>query len=162
MGAFDWPRERSTSGAPRWAPFVLLAFLFTQVMFGALLACSDGGPAYADWPTIGHEWIPSSAFALEPIWRNFTEDHATQHLLHRSLGYVVALIALGLAFAALVKGQGPAGKAAMAVGALALFQAALGIQTVISAAPLSLSLAHQAGAALLWAGTIISARASWR
>jgi len=51
----------------------------------ALLAGSDGGAAYADWPRIGGEWIPTSAFALEPVWRNFTEDHATQHLLHRLL-----------------------------------------------------------------------------
>lgn len=161
-GAFVWPRERSSSGAPRWAPFVLMALIFTQVMFGAVLAGSDGGPAYTDWPTIGHEWIPSSAFGLDPIWRNFTEDHATQHLLHRSLGYLVALTAIGLGFAALARGQGPARTAALVVGGLALLQVGLGIETVISGSPLPVSLLHQAGAALLWGATAISARASWR
>jgi cytochrome c oxidase assembly protein subunit 15 len=162
MGAFTWPRERSQSGAPRWTPFALMALVFAQIMFGALLAGSHGGRAYADWPTIGHEWIPSSAFTLEPFWTNFTQEHATQQLIHRSLGYVVGLTALALAFAALIRGQGPARNAALAVGAIALLQVGLGIQTVISASPLSLSLMHQAGAALLWCGALVSARASWR
>ena len=162
LGAFVWPARQSPSGAPRWAPFVLMALIFTQILFGALLAGARGGPAYADWPTIGHEWIPSTAFGLEPIWRNFIEDHATQHLLHRSTGYVVALAALGLAFAALAWGRGAARHAALAVGGVALLQAALGIETVVLAAPLWLSLAHQAGAALLWMAALISARASWR
>jgi len=162
MGAFTWPRQRSQSGAPRWAPFALMALVFAQIMFGALLAGSHGGRAYADWPTIGHEWIPSSAFTLEPFWTNFTQEHATQQLIHRSLGYVVGLTALALAFAALIRGQGPARNAALAVGAIALLQVGLGIQTVISASPLSLSLMHQAGAALLWCGALVAARASWR
>jgi cytochrome c oxidase assembly protein subunit 15 len=91
-GAWRVSRGRSKTsklGLPRWAPFVLMALIFVQIMFGALLAGSDGGPAYADWPKIGGEWIPSSAFGLEPLWHNFTEDHATQHLLHRSMGYFV-------------------------------------------------------------------------
>jgi cytochrome c oxidase assembly protein subunit 15 len=57
----------SKLGLWRWTPFALMALVFAQVMFGALLAGSDGGPAYADWPTIGGEWIPSSAFGLEPL-----------------------------------------------------------------------------------------------
>ena len=82
-----------------------MALIFVQVMFGALLAGSDGGAAYADWPTIGGEWIPSSAFGLEPFWANFTEDHATQHLLHRTTGYLVALVALAMALVALAAWQ---------------------------------------------------------
>jgi len=43
---------------------------FVQVMFGALLAGARGGAAYPDWPMIGHEWIPSSAFSLDALLRN--------------------------------------------------------------------------------------------
>jgi cytochrome c oxidase assembly protein subunit 15 len=160
LGAFAWPKQRSELGAPRWAPAMLMALIFVQVMFGALLAGSDGGRAFADWPRIGGEWIPSGAFALEPFARNFTEDHATQHLLHRSMGYLVALAALLLALVALARGQGAARWAALLVGALALGQAALGVGTVLAVSPLWLSLLHQLGAALLWMGTLVCWRAA--
>ena len=157
LGALGWPRNPGRLGAPRWALFVLMALIFTQVMFGALLAGSDGGKAYADWPTIGGEWIPSSAFGLENWWANFTEDHATQHLLHRTTGYLVALVSLIIGIASLAFGTGPARWAGAAVGGVALAQAALGIQTVLSVSPLGLSLLHQAGAAILWLLTIACA-----
>jgi heme a synthase len=149
LGALGRPKP-SKLGAPRWAPVALMALIFVQVMLGALLAGSDGGKAYADWPTIGGEWIPSTAFGLEDWWANFTEDHATQHLLHRTTGYITALASLAIGLCALGSGTGAARWIGVAVGGMALVQAALGIQTVISVSPLGLGLLHQAGAAILW------------
>ena len=162
LGAFAWPDGPSRLGAPRWAPFALMGLVFVQVIFGALLAGGDGGAAYADWPRIGGEWIPSSAFGLEPVWRNFTEDHATQHLLHRSTGYLVALCALALALVGLTRGQGAARWTAMAMGFVALGQVALGVGAVLSASALWPSLIHQAGAAIQWIAALVCARAGWR
>jgi len=162
IGAFGVPREGSKLGASRWAALALLVLVFAQAMFGALMAGADGGPAYADWPQIGGEWIPSSAFGLEPLWHNFTEDHATQHLVHRTLGYVVALCAFVLSGFALARGQGLARIAGATVGAIALVQVGLGVLTVLAASPLSLSLMHQAGGVALWAATLVSARLAWR
>lgn len=162
LGAFAWPKQSSKLGLPRWTPFVLMALVFVQLMFGALLAGSDGGPAYADWPRIGGEWIPSTAFGLEPLWHNFTEDHATQHLLHRSMGYFVGLFALLIALAGLIRGQGAARWAALAVGLVALGQVALGIHTVLLVSPFWPSLLHQLGAAILWMAALVCARAAWR
>jgi cytochrome c oxidase assembly protein subunit 15 len=162
LGAFAWPKQSAKLGLPRWAPFVLMAFVFVQIMFGALLAGSDGGPAYADWPKIGGEWIPSTAFGLEPLWHNFTEDHATQHLLHRTTGYVVGVFALLLATVGLIRGQGAARWAALAVGVVALGQVALGIHTVLLVSPFWPSLLHQLGAAILWMAALVCARVAWR
>jgi cytochrome c oxidase assembly protein subunit 15 len=162
LGAFAWPSKPSKLGAPRWTPFALMGLVFAQVMLGALLAGSDGGAAYADWPMIGGEWIPSTAFGLESWWANFTEDHATQHLLHRTSGYLVALCAAALTIAALVRGQGAARWTMAGVGLVALLQAALGVHTVMAASPLSLSRLHQAGAVALWTAALVSARAAWR
>ncbi|HRO02221.1 MAG TPA: COX15/CtaA family protein, partial [Terricaulis sp.] len=122
----------------------------------------DGGSAYADWPLIGGEWIPSAAFSLDDFFANFTQEHATQHLIHRTLGYVTALFALALAGAALWRGRGPARDAAIAVGVLALAQAGLGVATVLLVSPLWISLIHQAGAVLLWIAALICLRAAWR
>jgi cytochrome c oxidase assembly protein subunit 15 len=162
LGALAWPAQRTQAGVWRWAPFALMGLIFVQVMLGALLAGSDGGKAYADWPRIGGEWIPSSAFALDSFGANLTEEHATQHLLHRTTGYAVALAALLLALVALVRGQGEARWAMGLVGLVALLQAGLGIITVLAASPLSLSLLHQAGAAILWMTALLAARAAWR
>lgn len=162
LGAFVWPSQKSQAGVWRWAPFALMGLIFVQVMLGALLAGSDGGKAYADWPMIGGEWVPSSAFGLEGFWANLTEEHATQHLLHRTLGYVVALVALVLAAVGLVRGQGEARWALGLVGLVALLQAGLGVITVLAVSPLSLSLLHQAGATILWMTALVAARAAWR
>ncbi|MEZ5956104.1 MAG: COX15/CtaA family protein [Hyphomonadaceae bacterium] len=162
LGAFGWPSQRSQAGVWRWTPFAVMALIFVQVMLGALLAGSDGGMAYADWPTIGGEWIPSSAFRLEGFWANLAEEHATQQLLHRTAGYAVALLSLMLALVGLIRGQGEARWALGLVGLVALLQAGLGIMTVVAASPLSLSLLHQAGAAILWMTTLVAARAAWR
>ncbi|MEZ5960658.1 MAG: COX15/CtaA family protein [Hyphomonadaceae bacterium] len=162
LGAFGWPSQRSQPGVWRWAPFALMALIFVQVMFGALLAGSDGGKAYADWPTIGGEWIPSSAFGLEGFWPNLTEEHATQHLLHRTQGYVVGFFALLLALVGLIQGRSEARWVLGLVGLVAVLQAGLGIMTVLAVSPLSLSLLHQAGAAILWMTTLVAARATWR
>lgn len=162
LGAFAWPARKSSLGAPCWAPPLLMSLILVQVVFGAFLAGSRGGAAFADWPQIGGEWIPSGAFALEPFARNLLEDHATQHLLHRTLGYVVALGALVLAGFAAWRGHGAARGAALTVGVLALAQVGLGVATVLAVSPLGLSLLHQLGAVLLWVGALVSWRAAWR
>jgi heme a synthase len=158
LDALAWPRTRGTLGAPAWIAAGFAALLFVQIMLGALMAGADGGRAFADWPTIGGQAWPSSAFSLEPLWRNVTEHHATQQALHRTLGYAVALAALALAFVALRRGRGLARRLALAVGALALLQAVLGIAAIVTGSHFALSLAHQGAAALLWAGAILLAR----
>jgi heme a synthase len=160
LDAFAWPHKRGQLGAPRGLLWAFLSLLFLQVIFGALLAGADGGPAYGDWPTIGGRWIPPFYAALDPFWRNFTENHAAQHLHHRTLGYVVALFALALAACALFRGEGASRNAALRLGAVAFFQAALGIVVVLTAAPLGMSLVHQAGAALLWGVGVVTLRAT--
>lgn len=158
LGAFGWPAKESRFGAPRWLLFALMGLVLVQVVLGALLAGSDGGAAYADWPRIGGEWVPSSAFGLEPVWRNFTEDHATQHLVHRTTGYVVALITMAVALAGLIAGRGAGRTVALVLGLVVAGQVALGIATVVSASPVGLSLVHQAGAAALWITSLVAAR----
>lgn len=160
LDAFGWSGKGSKLGAPKWAPAALLVLVFVQVMFGALLAGDHGGVAYTDWPTIGHEWIPSDAFSLKPLLANFTDNHATQQLMHRTTGYLVALSALTIALLAFFRGDGRARTAGLALGGVALLQMVLGIVTLVSVTPLPLALAHQFGAALLWLTTVATLRVS--
>lgn len=158
LDAFGWSGKGSKLGAPKWAPAALLVLVFVQVMFGALLAGDHGGIAYTDWPTIGREWIPGDAFGLKPLISNFTDNHATQQLMHRTTGYLVALSALTIAVLAFLRGDGRARNAGLAVGAVALLQMCLGIITLVSVTPLPLALAHQFGAALLWLAAVFLLR----
>ena len=107
------------------------------------------------------EWIPANAFSLQPFFANFTDNHATQHLMHRTLGYLVGLSALAVAAIATLRGRGAARGAGLAVGALALAQACLGIATILLLDPLALALAHQAGAAILWGSAAVLSRATY-
>lgn len=157
LDAFGWPAQRGALGAPAWTAFALAALIFVQVIFGAILAGADGGPAYADWPLIGGQVWPQGAFEGA-----LTQNHATQHLLHRTTGYVVALAALALAFTAWRKGEGAARDLAVRVGAIALFQAGLGVVTVLTGAHFWLSLLHQATAAFLWLVAVAVARSAQR
>jgi cytochrome c oxidase assembly protein subunit 15 len=100
-------------------------------MLGALMAGADGGAAFGDWPTIGGEWLPQTAFSLEPWWRNFTEHHASQQLMHRTLGYIMVGLALALALCARMRGDGLVCSLALRLAAVAVLQAGLGVATIL-------------------------------
>jgi cytochrome c oxidase assembly protein subunit 15 len=160
LGAFNWPRSPSVMGAPSAIGWLFVIALYAQILLGALMAGSGAARAYSDWPMIGHEWLPSTYAQLRPFWRNLVENHATIQFDHRTLGYVVALLALVLGVGALAFGRGAARRLALATFAVAVLQAALGIHTVMTGAPLDLSLTHQGGAIVLWLLAIATMRAN--
>ena len=158
LGCFGWPRRESRLGSSRPMAWLLLGALYVQVILGAFLAGSRAGGAFTDWPTIGGEWFPSTYRAIEPLWRNLTENPAAVQFNHRTTGYVVGLLALTVAALAAVRGQGAGRIAGIAVGVLALGQVGLGISTILHGAPLALSLAHQGLAVALWAASVAAVR----
>ncbi|MBU6374278.1 MAG: COX15/CtaA family protein [Alphaproteobacteria bacterium] len=162
LDCFGWPRRPSRLGAGRVAAWALLGGLYLQIVLGAFLAGSRAGGAFTDWPTIGGEWFPSTYRAIEPLWRNLTENPAAVQFNHRTTGYVVGLLALAVGVLAAIRGLGAGRWAGLAVGVLALGQVGLGISTIVHGAPLSLSLAHQGLAVALWASAVVAVRAAWR
>jgi cytochrome c oxidase assembly protein subunit 15 len=115
LSALGWPRAVSLLGAPRALFWLFAAALFVQILLGALMAGADAGKAFADWPTIGGEWLPSAYGAADPIGNS-----ATLQFNHRIAGYTVTVIALALACAGLWRGKGPARTAAVSTGLLAI------------------------------------------
>jgi cytochrome c oxidase assembly protein subunit 15 len=159
LDAFDWPRRLSRTSGPPWLALTLPPLLLVQIMFGAFLAGDHGGAAYQDWPTIGGQWIPDGAFGLAPFWSNFYQSYATEHVVHRTTAYVVGVLALAVAAGAMLRRQGAERATGLMLGAAVLGQIGLGVFVVLAGAPLGLSLAHQAGAALLWLVAIAHLRA---
>lgn len=160
-GALGWLRT-GASGVARPLALGFVGLLFLQILAGAAVAGSDAGKAYADWPTIGGQWLPEGYGALVPFWHNLFENHAAVQFNHRSLGYLVAAAALALAAIGWRRGQGAGQVAALALGGAAAAQVALGIATVLAAAPLGLSLAHQSLAVVLWLSAVGFLRTSVR
>ena len=128
----------------------LLHFTFLQILIGALVAGIDAGRSYTDWPLMGGQIFPASAFLLEPWWRNIFESPGLVQFVHRVVGYAL------LAFAVVVwlkgrKSAHPKTQRAfnVAFGVLCA-QIVLGIVTVLYAAPVQIAIVHQLLAVLLW------------
>ena len=135
----------------------LLLLAFVQILLGALVAGIDAGRGYIDWPLMGGEWFPSEAFLLNPLWTNFFENPALVQFIHRVMGYTVFGFGLYVWWRSRASAEVNTRAAFNAVALLLSAQVALGIVTVLYAAPLSLGLAHQIGAVVLWV-LIIRAR----
>ncbi len=124
-----------------------------QILLGALVAGIDAGRAFPTWPLMGETFFPADALYVPDggaTWRAFFENPGLVQFIHRMTGYLL------LAFGAFAwwRGRASANRAtAQAFNLMMLMlavQVALGIVTVLHAAPLGLGLAHQLGAVVLW------------
>jgi cytochrome c oxidase assembly protein subunit 15 len=128
----------------------LLHFTFLQILIGALVAGIDAGRSYTDWPLMGGQFFPASAFVLEPAWRNFFESPGLVQFIHRMTGYVL------FAFTIIVwlrgrKSAHPRTRTAFnAVLAAMSLQIVLGVVTVLYGAPVYIAIFHQLLAVIVW------------
>jgi cytochrome c oxidase assembly protein subunit 15 len=147
----DLMQARRAREAKQWGMSTgLLHFTFLQILIGALVAGIDAGRSYTDWPMMGGQWFPSTAFALEPMWRNFFESPGLVQFIHRVTGYVL------FAFTIVVwlrgrKSSHPNTRFAFnAVLAAMTLQIVLGVVTVLYGAPAYIAIFHQALAVIVW------------
>ncbi|HBZ44341.1 MAG TPA: heme A synthase [Maritimibacter sp.] len=145
-------RERSLFGMGTG----LMHLAFLQIVLGALVAGIDAGRSFVDWPMMAGQVFPPEAFSIEPVWRNFFENPGLVQFMHRVVGYLLALFAIGAFF----RGRKGATKgvrvAFMLASAMVLLQMVLGIITVLNAAMLHIAITHQAGAILTWSLIILA------
>lgn len=133
----------------------LMILVFVQMLLGAFMAGLDAGLAFSDWPTYGGAWIPPGLYDLDPWWINHFENHALVHFQHRTVGYVVA--ALAIVTYVLLRRAGadrPVRLAGIHVVIITFVQIGLGILTVVNLVPISLAAAHQIMALALFGTTL--------
>ncbi|MEL6467152.1 MAG: heme A synthase [Pseudomonadota bacterium] len=129
----------------------LMHLAFLQILIGALVAGIDAGRSYTDWPLMGGQVFPATAFVFDPWWRNFFESPGLVQFIHRVTGYLL------FAFAVVVwmrgrKSAHPKTRFAFnAVFAAMSLQIILGIVTVLYGAPWQVAILHQFLAVVLWA-----------
>ncbi len=162
--AIVWTAERlalrpavAVAARLRVTAIVLTVLVLAQIYLGALTAGLRAGLTYNTWPLIDGAFVPSTAnlFFDQPLWRNFFENTLTVQFDHRMLAYAVVLVALLHAVDAL---RAKAAAGAIVLSLAVLFQAALGILTLLHQVPIGLALAHQGMALVVL--TIASLHAS--
>ncbi len=153
----------ATTAAQRRFAGILVAAVFVQSGLGALVAGLKAGRTYNTWPLMDGRFVPEGLGTLKPWYLNVFENVTTVQFDHRMAAYLVVALALAHVVA-LVRARaddllvGSAGLVAIAV----LTQMALGIFTLLAGVPLSLGLAHQAGAAIVIAAATLHLHEVWR
>jgi heme a synthase len=134
---------------------VVLALIFVQMLAGALVAGLDAGLGFNTWPLIDGAFVPSGLGEAQPFYLNLFENPLTVQFDHRMLGYAVVVAALGQLIWLAVKGapQALIGSA-LVLALFAVLQATLGVWTLLLAVPITLGLAHQAGAIAVFAAAL--------
>lgn len=150
--------ERPTSAHARSTASVasvLLVLIFVQMMAGALVAGLDAGMGFNTWPLINGAFVPSGLGKASPFYLNLFENPLTVQFNHRMLGCAVVVAALGQVIWLAVKGASQALiGSALVLALFAVLQATLGVWTLLLAVPITLGLAHQAGAIAVFAAAL--------
>mmetsp|Transcript_27010 Transcript_27010/g.49038 ORF Transcript_27010/g.49038 Transcript_27010/m.49038 type:complete len:382 (+) Transcript_27010:614-1759(+) len=128
----------------------LMHFAFLQILIGALVAGIDAGRSYTDWPLMGGQVFPPSAFILEPLWRNAFENPGLVQFVHRVTGYLLFAFAIVVWMRGRASAHGKTRFAFNAVLAAMSLQIVVGIVTVLYGAPWHIAIVHQFLAVILW------------
>jgi cytochrome c oxidase assembly protein subunit 15 len=128
----------------------LLTLVYVQILMGALVAGDHAGLVYTDWPLMNGRLFPAD-YSHGGVLDTVFHSQAAVQFDHRVGAYVlfVASIAFAVATFATYRMSGALKRHAVTLAAGVSLQAALGIVTLRYAAPLTLSLAHQALAVLV-------------
>lgn len=132
----------------------LVFLLFLQVVLGALVAGLKAGLTYNTWPLMDGRFIPDGLLTLSPWWLNVFENVTTVQFDHRMVAYAVFLLALWHLVQIKGSDDGRVIVSSTLLLAAIAAQIGLGIRTLLLAEgeiPIGLGLAHQGGAAVVFA-----------
>ncbi len=154
------PRLSTLTSTQRAWAYALAALIFSQVAIGGFVAGLKAGRAFNTWPSMDGKFIPDGYLSLDPWWLNFTETVATVQFNHRMTAYAIVVLVLWHAVSMIRSADDERVRSSalsLAVGVIA--QMALGIWTVVMAVPISLGIAHQGFAAIVFAVAVWHAHA---
>jgi cytochrome c oxidase assembly protein subunit 15 len=127
----------------------LTALLILQILYGAFVAGNRAGYGFNTYPLMNGELLPDVALSLTPLWHNLLDNNAMLQFIHRWLGALVLLLAVGLAYFATVYESRRIKISAMMLAGAVIAQFLLGVLTLIYVVPVSLGSIHQAGACVV-------------
>jgi len=133
-------RSQSVSRLRKWT-IVILAVLFFQLLYGALMAGHKAATVAPTWPTINGSWIPDSLFNRHPLLEDLAGNRITIHFIHRGLAYLLITLVIIWSVQAgrAISGSAPGGTGVAAFSrlrwlplALILLQVTLGICSLLT------------------------------
>jgi cytochrome c oxidase assembly protein subunit 15 len=84
--------ERVNQPALKKWVYAILAILFLQLIYGALMAGLKAATAAPTWPDINGAMLPSGMLNERPLMLNFLENKTTVHFIHRGLAYLLLIL----------------------------------------------------------------------
>ena len=145
--------EGRASLPSRWRPIAacLLVLVYVQCLLGALVAGNQAGLVYNDWPLMAGRFLPQAYWSAG--LRSLLHSQAAVQFNHRMVAYLLfaAAVAAGVAAARSRRLGARTRWLFAALAGLVTLQALLGVATLMARAPLGLSAAHQAAAAIVLA-----------
>ena len=155
------PAPPAGPAAPRRWLRAVLGVLALTIIAGGFTAGLHAGKIYTTFPLMDGRLVPDSYATLHPFLRNLTENLAAVQFDHRLLATVTALLVAATVAIGLRRGQpAPLRRALLALGGLVVVQYALGVVTLLHAAPPGLATLHQAVAVLLFTAVIVALHAA--
>ncbi len=129
----------------------LTGLITTTVLSGAFVAGLKAGFVFNTFPKMNGQWVPKGMLALEPGWRNFTENLMTVQFSHRVLAISTLLMIVVFWFYARNRGMPPRARPAFHLLLVTgLIQVGLGITTLLMIVPVTLGVLHQGVAMVLF------------
>jgi heme a synthase len=137
--------------AQRRTAALVVGVTFLQIVAGAFVAGLKAGAGYNTWPLMEGRFVPDGLGVMSPWWINLFENATTVQFNHRMLAYaLLAVVLLHVWSLVAHTGDRLVRVSAMALAGATVGQAALGVWTLLAHVPLSLGLAHQAGAVVVF------------
>jgi cytochrome c oxidase assembly protein subunit 15 len=152
------PRE----GGASWRSAALaVALVALTILAGGFVAGLHAGRVYNTFPLMDGHLVPRGYAELAPFWRNLVENVVAVQFDHRVLATLSA-VAVGIAVlrGLRMRPRGLLRAALMAFGGLVAVQYALGVTTLLAAAPPGLATLHQAVAMLLLTAGVVTLHAA--
>jgi cytochrome c oxidase assembly protein subunit 15 len=72
----------------------ILAVLFIQLLYGALMAGHKAANVAPTWPTLNGDWLPGSLFSQHPLLQDLAGNKITVQFIHRGLAYILLVLVL--------------------------------------------------------------------
>ncbi len=146
-----------------WRGAILaIAIVVLMQVSGGFMAGTHAGFVINTFPDMNGELLPEMMFAMQPVWKNLSENTVTIQFFHRWVA-VLALLCIGGLWVLRWRLINRSLKKILDLVALvALLQFSLGVTTLLTRVELSVALAHQSGFVLLLTLLIIALWYAWQ
>jgi len=134
----------------------VLTLLAIQILFGAFMSGLRAAIHYPSWPSMNGKMLPENLLIMKPLFKNFGENMATIHFVHRGLGYLLFGVIVYFFFKIRKSGYVALDKCNMLLPIILSLQIVLGIVVLLSSKGGQISILwaslHQINGLLLFTG----------